>query len=44
MLCSANPQLQELGSPPQELLGEMPPELASINGMLEGGDENCIVM
>lgn len=39
-------EMQELGSPPQELLGDMPPELAGLNGMLggEGGDDNCSIM
>lgn len=37
-------RLQDLGSPPEELLGEMPPELASMNSMIESGDENCSIM
>ncbi|WFD42100.1 Peroxisome chaperone and import receptor [Malassezia psittaci] len=38
-------QMQELGSPPQALLGDMPPELSGLNGMLSGdADENCTVM
>lgn len=37
-------RLQDLGTPPQELLGDMPPELAGFNNMLgDGGDENCVV-
>ena len=38
-------RLQDLGTPPQELLGDMPPELAGINNMLgDGGDENGVLM
>ena len=38
-------KMQDLGTPPEELLGEMPPELAGLNGMLgQEGDENCSVM
>ena len=38
-------QMQELGSPPQELLGDMPHELSGLNGMLGGdADDNCSVM
>ncbi|WFC98017.1 Peroxisome chaperone and import receptor [Malassezia yamatoensis] len=38
-------QMQELGSPPQALLGDMPQELSGLNGMLSGdADENCTVM
>lgn len=37
--------LQDLGTPPQELLGDMPSELAGLNNMLgDMGDENCTVM
>ena len=38
-------KLQEFGTPPQELLGDMPPELAGLNQMLgESSDENCVIM
>lgn len=38
-------QMQELGSPPQALLGDMPPELSGLNGMLGGeADDNCSIM
>lgn len=38
-------KLQETGSPPQELMGDMPPELAGLNGLLgDQGDDQCTVM
>lgn len=39
-------QMQERGSPPQALLGDMPPELSGLNNMLGGAesDENCSIM
>ncbi|WFD18324.1 Peroxisome chaperone and import receptor [Malassezia caprae] len=38
-------KLQETGSPPQELVGDMPPELAGLNGLLgDQGDDQCTVM
>ncbi|WFD29656.1 Peroxisome chaperone and import receptor [Malassezia sp. CBS 17886] len=38
-------KLQDLGSPPEELLGEMPPELSGLSGVLgDKSDENCLVM
>lgn len=38
--------LQDQGTPPQELLGDMPPELTGLNNMLggESSDENCVIM
>jgi len=38
-------KLQETGSPPEELMGDMPPELAGLNGLLgDQGDDQCTVM
>lgn len=39
-------RMQDLGTPPEELLGEMPAEFAGLNSMMgQGGpDENCVVM
>lgn len=38
-------KLQETGSPPQELMGDMPPELAGLNGLLgDNGEDQCTVM
>ncbi|PWN38053.1 Pex19-domain-containing protein [Meira miltonrushii] len=34
--------MQDQGAPPQEIIGDLPPELGNMPGM--GGDENCCVM
>lgn len=34
--------MQDQGAPPQEIIGDLPPELENMPGM--GGDENCNVM
>jgi peroxin-19 len=35
-------EMQDQGAPPQEIIGDLPPELENMPGM--GGDENCCVM
>lgn len=35
-------EMQDQGAPPQEIIGDLPPELGNMPGM--GGDENCCVM
>ncbi|PKI83188.1 Peroxisome chaperone and import receptor [Malassezia vespertilionis] len=39
-------QLQDRGAPPEELLGDMPPELSGLSSMLGDNamEENCVVM
>lgn len=36
-------QMQDNGSPPDEIVGDIPPELANMPGM-GGGEEQCSVM